>query len=268
MLVAGTTTSPGLIGGLAAAIGVPLVLALLRKLRAYRYPGKTTVQTEEQAQNYRKWNLVAGLLLLSYAYASGYVCWLLLCAIESKRAVLLGSADFVLIPSRIFFAIPSLFTGLLFAAVPLRLTLSGILGREGYGELVEYGNRKQRINGKRVFQHQVFVLAPLIIVAVALAFQNYALVSEHGLVIHPYFAMHERTYGWEDVKRIAFTRSFKAPSGKVRRDRPYYVLEMADGYQLNFHRTLLEIPLPDQTRLATFVAEHAHLSVETDDPYP
>jgi hypothetical protein len=268
MLVFGTTISSGMVGGLAAAICVPVIFALLRKTQSYKYVGEAQVANDELTGRYRKWDLVARLLLIPLAGMSAYVFWLLLCTIESKRAALLGSADFVLTPIPIFFAIPALFAGILFAAMPLKVVLSRILGSEGYEQLLKYSDRRLGINSHRVTQHLVYVAVPLIVGSVMLAFQTYATAGTQGLTIHPYFAIHERYYGWADVNRVTLVRSFSAPNGSIRRDRPYYIVEMADGFQLNFHRTLLEIPIPDQRRLAAFVAEHAHRNVDVDDPHP
>jgi hypothetical protein len=54
----------------------------------------------------------------------------------------------------------------------------------------------------------------------------------------------------------------------IRRDRPFYIVETADGFGLNFHNTLPEIPFAQQIRLAIFAAVHAHRDIEVDDPYP
>jgi len=207
------------------------------------------------------------LLVIALAGASAYLFWLLLCAIERKRAALLGSADFVITPMPVFFGIQALFGGLLFTAVALRIVLSRILGNEGYEQLLKYSDRRVGINSQRLGKHLVYAGVPLIVVSVMLAFQSYATVGSQGLTIHPYFAIHERHYGWADVNRVRLVKSFSAPNGTVRRDRPYYILDMADGFRLNFNRSVLEIPFAEQRRLATFVAEHAHRGVEVDDPY-
>jgi hypothetical protein len=114
----------------------------------------------------------------------------------------------------------------------------------------------------------VYVAIPLIALSVILAFQTYVTANARGLVIHPYFALRERSYGWADVQRISLVKSFRAPNGTIRRDRQYYVLDVTGGFQLNFHRTLLEIPLSQQARFIAFVANHSHVRVDVDDPYP
>lgn len=254
-----------MIGALAAAICVPAVLALLRRTRAYRYVGETPAATDDLSHKYKKWDVIARVLIIPLAGTSAYLFWLLLCAIETKRAALLGPADFVLRPMPIFFAIQALFAGIFFSAIPLRVALSRILGSDSYETLVKYWDRRQGINSQRLWTHMIFVGAPLIVVSTMLVFQSYATVDSQGFTIHPYFAMHERHYGWADVNRVRLVQSFRAPNGAIRRDRPYYIVEFGDGFGLNFHRSVLEIPFAEQRRLATFVAEHAHHNVEVDD---
>jgi hypothetical protein len=270
MPIFGTSVSSGLVGAISAAICVPIIFAVLRKSQAYKYVGvaQAAKTDDEVTGQYRKWDRVARLLVVLFAGTFGYLLWVTFCAVESARAALLGSADFVLTPMPIFFALPALFAGILLSAIPLKFVLTKILGSEGYDGLVNYSDRRQGINSKRLFRHLVIVGVTLIISSVILAFQTYATASEKGLIIHPYFAIHEREYGWPDISRITFVKSFSAPNGSVRRDRPYYVLEMADGYRLNFHSTLLEVPLRDQRRLAAFLAEHSHRDVAVEDPFP
>lgn len=260
-----TIGSP-LVGALAAAIGVPIVFALLRRTKKYAYM-EHIVRGDGVNSRYKKWDFAARWMLILFAGVFTYVLWLLFCAIESRRAALLGPADFVLTPGRTFFGIPALFSGILLAAIPLKLVLSGILGKEEYDQLLAYSAKRQGIDSKRVFRHVVYVAVPLIVVSVTLALQTYLIANAKGLVIHPYFAVHERSYPWDGVQRIVLVKSFRAPNGAVRRDLPYYVLEMADGFQFNFHRTLLELPLPYQSRFAAFVAEHCRRVIEIDDPF-
>jgi hypothetical protein len=270
MLVLGTSISPGVTGALSAAICVPIVFALLRKSHAYKYVGvaQAPKSDDETTGRYRQWDHVSRLLVILFAGIFGYLFWLMFCAIETARTALLGSANFVLTPLPIFFVLPALFAGILFAAIPLKFVLTKILGSDGYDRLVDYSDRRQGINSKRLFRDLVIIGVTLIVASVLLAFQTYATASAEGLTIHPYFAIHEREYGWSDISRITLVKSFSAPNGSVRRDRPYYVVEMTDGYRLNFHSTLLEVPFRDQRRLAVFLAEHAHHDVDVEDPFP
>jgi hypothetical protein len=263
----GTTISSAMIGACAAAICVPLILALFRRNQAYRYVGEPPENSNEHSDRYRKWDFIARLLTLGLASASAFLFWVLLCTIERERAVLLGSGEFVLTPIPVLFGIQALFGGLLFSAGPVRIVLSRVLGDEGYKQLLKYSDSRMGINSQRLWKHMVYLGVPIVVVSVLLTFQTYATVDSQGLTIHPYFAIYERHYGWADVTRIGLVKSFTAPNGTIRRDRPYYTLEMADGTQLDFHRTALEIPFADQRRLATFVAEHARRDIEVDDRY-
>lgn len=263
---AGTIMSSGMMGGMTAAIAVPIVYALLRKAKSYRYVPDSTVSIDPS--KYRRWDLISRGLLVAYAGALAFACWFLLNTIEDFRASLLGPAPFVLTPIRVIFGVPSILAGIFLSAIPIRLTVSRFIGTDGYRQLVEYGNRRQGLDSERVFRHMVYVLAPLLIGSVLPVFQTYATADAQSFVLHPYFALRERSYGWDEVKSITLVKSFKAPNGNIRRDRPHFVIRMEDGFEFNFHNTLLEIPYSRQERFITFAAAHAHRSVEIDDPYP
>lgn len=246
---------------------MPVVLAILRKTKIYAIPNRID-RNDDVSNPYKKWDLAARLMCIPFAALSAYAVWLLLCAIEAKRVSLLGPADFVLTPFRVFFATPAIIAGTLLAAIPLRLVLTAILGESEVDQVVSYSDKRQGINSNRLCRHLVYVMVPLVVASVLLGFQTYATANAKGLVIHPYFALRERSYGWTDVQRIALVKSFRAPNGTIRRDRQYYVITMMGGVQLNFHKSILEIPFSDQRRLAAFVADHSHVQVEINDPYP
>jgi len=260
--------SSGLIGGLTAAICVPIAFALLRRLKAYNRLEKSGLSIEELRARYGRWDLISRIIGIPLMFSLAYVCWILLCWIEAIRASFLGPANFVLTPIPIFFGIPSLFAGILLTAVTYKLIFSSILGSDGYMRLIQYQSLKQKINSAKVLRHMTFVLVPAIVVSVVLGFQTYAVATDWNLVFHPYFSIMERTYGWNEIYKVALVKSFRAPNGNLRRDRPFYSVHMTDGGELNFHRTLLEIPIKDQEAFASFVAAHAHVIVEIEDPFP
>jgi hypothetical protein len=275
-VAADATMSSGLVdgiqaalaGAIGAAIGIPLTFFLFRKVRSYKYVAETAPPSDELVKRYQKWGRIESLIIIPTMAVLAYACWTFFCTIEDLRASLLGPAEFILKPMPVFFTLPALFSGILLAALPVKFALSRIVGNEGYQQLVEFRNRQRKIDSKRVFRHMVYVLVPLIFASVVLAFQNYAIARVEDFVIHPYFAVSARSYGWGDVKRIALVMSFRVPNGNIRRDLPYCLVEMADGFQLNFHDTLLAMPFPEQRRFAAFVAERANRPVEIDDPYP
>ncbi len=242
-----TIGSP-LVGALAAAIGVPIVFALLRRTKKYAYM-EHIVRGDGVNSRYKKWDFAARWMLILFAGVFTYVLWLLFCAIESRRAALLGPADFVLTTWPDFLGD----SGVVFRDTTCRHTAEARPkwdSREG-------GIRSTASVFRQAARDRLEAGVPacglcrcsLIVVSVTLALQTYLIANAKGLVIHPYFAVHERSYPWDGVQRIVLVKSFRAPNGAVRRDLPYYVLEMADGFQFNFHRTLLELPLPYQRPL-------------------
>jgi hypothetical protein len=119
---------------LAAAICVPLVRSLLRRSKIYATPERAGLDDDAAARS-KMWDLAARLIYIAFAGLLEYAVWWVLCAIETARISLLESAEFVLTPIRPFFAIPALFSGLLLAAVPIRLLFTGLLGQAGYKQL-------------------------------------------------------------------------------------------------------------------------------------
>ncbi len=261
------TLSPAAMGALAAAIGVPLTLALLRKVKGYQYrPSGQPIGAAAEGK-YRRWNSVTGLMVLAYAGVIGAALWLAFVRIEALIAAELGPADFVLTPIPIFFGLPALFAGILLSALPLRWTLKALLGKDGYQGLLEYSDRKHQMNSTAMFRHMAYVGTVLIVLSVLLAWRAYAVVTPDGMVVHPYFALHARSYHWLDVRRITLVKSFTTPNGSVHH-RAYYRIETADGGGINFRQSVLEAPFPKQRELAKYIAAHAGMGIDIEDPFP
>lgn len=260
--------SPGLIGGISAAIVIPIVFSVLRRLKLYQYVPSSDHTLDDLSRIYKKWDRLSPLLLLPLMCLLGYACWLLLCTLQDLRASLIGEADFVLTPIHIFYGTPALFTGLVLASFLAEFLLRKALGTEKYRGYIQYQNMKYRMDTKKAFTHLLYVVVPVLVVAVTLALNEYAVLRKDRFIIHPFFAIQERSYHWSDVGRILLVTSFKAPNGNIIRNKPHYVIEMFDGFTLNFHSTLLEVPFPKQEKIASFVAAQSGHTIVLDDPYP
>lgn len=260
--------SPGLIGGISAAIVVPIAFSVLRRIKLYQYVPSSDHTLDDLSRIYKKWDRLSHLLLVPLICLLGYACWLLLCALQELRTSLIGEADFVLTPIHIFYGIPALFTGIVLASFLAEFLMRKVLGTERYREYIQYQNMKCRMDTKKVFTHLLYVVVPVLVVAVTLALNEHVVLRKDRFIIHPFFAIQDRSYHWSDVERILLVKSFRAPNGNIIRNKPHYAIEMFDGFTLNFHSTLLEVSFPNQEKIASFVVTQSGRIIVLDDPYP
>lgn len=253
--------SAGAIGGISAAIVVPIVLRVLVKTKTYQCLQRPTQKLEVLAAKYKKWENISKFLLIVFMTIVGYACWLLMCYLEDVRAELLGNNDFVLTPIRAFYGLPSILFGIFLSAIPIKFILLKTLGKDDYREYLQYQDMKSGINSALVFRHMAFVIVPVLLIGVALSYQCYAVVNRDRFVLHPYFDIREHSYKWNEITEIKRVNAFSAPNGNIVRNRPYFIIGMADGNTLNFHDSLLEIPFAEQEKLASFISTQSDRTI-------
>lgn len=219
------------------------------------------------SETFRKWDLLARFIMLAYAGLIAGGCWLLFSGINTLVSRARGPADFILSPFPIFFWTPALFAGILLSSIPLRWTIEAFLGKDGYRKLVNYSDNKQGFNSERIFRYIVVVMVPIIAMSVFLAWRTYAVITPQGITIQRYFSLSANNYAWRSIHRVLLVKSFSAPNGTIKHQR-YYVIETSDGKGLNFHQSLLEVPLAKQREIAEYIANHVGLEIDVIDPFP
>lgn len=259
--------SPAIATAIAAAVSVPLFMALMRRIKSFQHrpdPGKSF---EQLAREYQKWEILSVLISILLVALIGYLIWLMLTRIYGLQLTQHRPGLFVIAVPAMLWVLPALFFALFIAAIPLHYLYLAILGKRRYAEYIEYGDQKFRINTWKLFRYMGNFLLPICLVFTFLALNTYARVTDRAFVINPFFGLNEVTYRFVQIQSIELVRSFQAPNGDIVRN-PYYVVKFDDGSEYNFHRTVTEMTFAQQQDLANYLLEATQLNLSINDPYP
>ena len=259
--------SSGTIGAIAAAIGVPIVFALLRKVKSLRHVPDATKDFGQLQKEYGKWEVAATCLFIFFATLIGFALWQSLVLLAELLASRLGHNVFLILQPGVALALPSIFLAIFLAGIPLHFLYLRLLGPERYAQYIEYGNQKLGVNSWKLLRHMAYVIVPLCVIFTALTLDSYVRITESKIGINPFFGIGEKEYSFEDVRNLKLVKSFKAPNGNIVY-RPYFVISFADGTEFNFHKTLFDTNIKEQERIAVFISHKSNRTIQVDDPYP
>jgi hypothetical protein len=125
--------------------GVGLSFAIFRKI----FPTKeletlSPSEIEALGKVYAKWELIALPFVFVYAAASGYLWYLFLSYIGGVAARSHPDCVYLIVPDSAFWALPSVFLGIISASVPMHFTFKTLLGA-GYDQYTLWTNLLDRL---------------------------------------------------------------------------------------------------------------------------
>lgn len=253
--------TPAIVSAVAAALAVPLFMALARRVAALRHvpdPRKTFAELEREYARWELWSVPLALLLVSIL-CGGF--WLALHAIYLRRIEALEPGLMTLALPPLAWVAPALFFAIFAAAPPLHGIYRLLLGRRRYLEYTEYGNQKFRLDSARLFRWLANTMLPLCLGLTLLAFDCYARVTERELVVNGYLGIGETRHRLDAVSRIERVET----AGNAGRGA-YYVLRFADGATFDFRRFPGEASLARQRYLARLAASASGIAISRVAP--
>lgn len=259
--------SPAIVSALAAAVCVPLFMALMRRIKIFRHRPDASKSFAQLAGEYQKWELLSVLLGFVLVAFISFVIQGVLEMIYARQLSYQEPGLFVLGLQPIVWWIPALFFALFIAAIPLHYLFLAMLGRRRYAEYIEYGNQKFEINSWRVFRFLRNLMLPLCMVLTFMALDTYARVTNDRFVVNRFLEIGETAYHLDHLQTIVLVKSFAAPGGNIVR-RPHYVLRFQDGSEFDFHTFPAETDFQQQQSLVGFLVDATGLTVIEEDPYP
>ena len=141
------------------------------------------------------------------------------------------------------------------------------MGAEDLRRLTEFSDRKNKINSEKLFRHMVYVITPVIVLAVLLSWKSYAVITPDNITIQELFSIHPVTYKLSEIKRIANVKSFvNKINGKIGHKR-HYLIETADGNGIDFQSSVFEVPLNKQEQISEYISRQSGIAIEISDPY-
>lgn len=258
--------SAGVTGAIAAAIGVPVVFALLRKVKTLRYTGTSAKDLDQLKEEYGKWEILSLFLLFIFAAAIGLGLAQLFIFLADLQSSRLSGGQFLIFQPFIGL-VPAVFLAIFLSAIPMHFLYLRLLGPERYEEYIHYGNQKIGFNALKLFRAMAWVMVPLCIIFTFLSLDSYVRVTESGIGVNSFFGVGERGYSFDEIEQIKLVKSFKAPNGNIVR-RPYFIFAFTDGDEINFHRTIHELSLKEQEEIARYLSSRSGRGIIVNDPYP
>ncbi len=255
--------SPTIITMISLSIGLPIIMALIRKLKVLQYDSYTTKSFEELREQYSGWDKFGRILYILIAIALGFIIWKALVFIDSLRIPDADSGALFFSTPESFWAILAIFLSLFLALVPWHYLLLTLLGKQDYTEFVEYGNQLSGgVDSWKLARYMGYVFISIVIVFTLLALDSYLIATSQKVVINRFFSAGENAYKLSDIKYITQTQ-------KIGGSPPIFKIGFSDGSRYDLQKTLLFFnEFSDQSRVANFLSRQSDIQIIISEPYP
>lgn len=215
------------VGAIAAAIVVPIAMALLAKAFPPTVAASPTSSLESLRPRFSKWEVRLTFLYMALWAPTTAAMWVPIQAMSDFVAHLLGPAEFRITPAPTFWLLPALFLALAVAALPASWIAKRLLGAE-FQDYETYIQLKHRIDFARINRLACVGIGSLVAVVVALGLNWYVLVRSDALVLNPLFGVREIVRPYSDIQAIQTAPRFVAPIGNVVSKREF-LIRFRDG---------------------------------------
>ena len=252
----------------AAAIGVPLVLSIFRKLSFLRYdPTREDrlVLKQRYQDRYVKWDAIGLLAFIIIIPTLAFFLFLALKTVAFSMRPPVGKDEFLFVASSGTWLIPSLFLAFCLSAIPLHFLLRYSLGKERYADYLACGNANIGFSTWRGFAFLGCIIVPLMLVLIGFGLNHHLRISSKSVSVRGLFAFNERLYKLSDIRRIERILSDKAPNGQIYRRNNYQVV-FCDGYTWESRNSSLGVN--SEEKIAAILSERAKIPISIINPYP
>jgi hypothetical protein len=223
------------VGHVLTAILVPAILWWLAKKFPSPELSKDGPSLEELAKKYRKWEVVAFVVMIAlwlpvslgiYEPLHALAGWIA----ENRRE---DADTFVFFVDGVALWVPSFLLAILISGVIATL-VSKFLLKERYAEFERFGALKYRTDQRALSRTAAITVISAFLFGTMICFDAYLVASPNELRVNPFFGF-ERRYPYDDLSAILTAPRLKAPIGSVV-ERRIFVLRFKDGtsYSTNY----------------------------------
>ena len=142
-----------------------------------------------------------------------------------------------------------------------------ILGQKRYDEFWYYYDHNYGVNSKKALLIFSSVVVPLTLVCFLMIYNTVQRITPENIQYSGFTELNTTTYRYDQVTKIEWVKSFKAPNGNIVRD-PYYVIHFADQQDWSLRDTLADLTQAQQQEIAQYIAQKSNLEMTIIDPYP
>ncbi len=252
--------SPAILSVIIAILSVPMVLALMRRIRSLRHEPNAGKSFAELSREYGRWEILSIPLSLTLVLILALPIWLTLRLIYRQQLASLEPAQFLLFLPDILWVTPALFFALFLSALPFQVVYRALLGRRRYGEYTEYLNQKFRLDTWKLFRYLGNLMLPICLLLTILALDCYVRITGDSIVVNNFLGFGEKSHALSAVRKVELV-NFSAAATGDRVGREHYVIEFADGGGYSFANFPGETSLDRQRLIAVHVARSAGVKI-------
>ncbi|MDX1933564.1 MAG: hypothetical protein SFU56_13230 [Capsulimonadales bacterium] len=265
----------GVIGGVSAAVLVPLIFFGLSRIRTLRIEIPPDVSVERLEAEYRPWERKAIGLYVAAAVPCGLLIFFVLRGLSSLISAGLDGV-YLFQPGDPVRSLYALFLGLALPAFPLERLLERWMGPEKFREYQLYDAiraanlyRRQSagLDMRKVGKGLMISLLIVVAITLPLTLDSYTVVSEQGIALNRYASLGVTRYPWKEVTAVTNVVSFRAPNGRPVRN-PSFKVTFANGDVWDMFRSVAAPPKERQAEVAAFIARKSGRSIVIEDPFP
>jgi hypothetical protein len=217
--------NPGTIGAMAGGLVVCVAFPTLRAACPYRPPSEMSPQAiEGLREKYRRWDALATLVWLLGCIGLSIAWYLGLRQLAARSASDLGPSRYLILPSALFWAVSSLFLGLV-SPWPLMVWLSRRALRGSFDEWLIWNNFQAGFDVCRLARWLGAAITVAMCALVVPALNCYAQFTEEAILIRRALEPTARRYRYEDIESIGVFRRFKLRGEPF----PSYAIRFRDG---------------------------------------
>ncbi|MFO0956849.1 MAG: hypothetical protein U0800_05195 [Isosphaeraceae bacterium] len=244
----------------ADAISVKIVIKVLLALLRRFFPPQPDAEsepffTEEEIRIFNRWELgtiPAFLICIPLLSLAWYFPLTWAAHWVQQRA---PGDRFLLVPSPFYWALPSLFLGIISSSVAVAMLLRALL-RDRYRRFVRYGNVRAGIDGWAAFRWLAAIVIGGSILGILVGLTSYARFDEEGVEIGRPLRFQGQFYPYRSIQSIEHRATLIAPNGNTVR-RPHHVLLFEDGTTWSTREGARD-PIPDlDVPMSEFIAKQA-----------
>jgi hypothetical protein len=205
-----------------------ILMAILKKLFPYRPPpGSRVRNVDDLRAEYQWWETVGAVPFLVFAFAIGGLCFVSLRWLAQWNASGLRGSQFLLLPEKEIWLLPSAFLGTSLAVIPIHF-LYKVLLRDRYEEYTMYCNMKIGFDTWKILRWFAGVMLCVAALVGAAGLTARTAVTDRAIIIKGPLSLRGREYAFDQIEAIASIAGTKTRSREFKSD-PYHAVRFKDG---------------------------------------
>ncbi len=247
------------------ASGVRLAFGLFQKI----YPTKdlSSTSAEEIAalgKRYAKWQIIILPFFFVFIAATGLAWFCLFCFVGRIAAGSHEPSRLVLVPGPIFWALPSMFLGIISSAVPTHYLMKAMLGERRYEEYTLWCDLQAGFDGWKAFRVLSFLVVCASGLAVAAGLFTWIVFRDDRIEVKRPWSWNAYSYPYGRVTAVARVNRFRAPNGNMV-SRSHQVIRFDDGWIWNTDEIIDRRDEKREEAIAALVSERSGRPIQHID---